>query len=113
MSEILIRPLVTEKMTSIQDRQGKFGFVVKQSANKIEIKKAIERYGIDRYKALNYADDRKDEASSLKKGLNSFERDLASMGKRDREEYLDEIGNSIDDYPNLRRYLESRGESLE
>jgi large subunit ribosomal protein L23 len=48
MSEILIRPLVTEKMTSIQDRQGKFGFVVKQSANKIEIKKAIEKtYGVN------------------------------------------------------------------
>ena len=47
MSEILIRPLVTEKMTSIQDRQGKFGFVVKQSANKIEIKHAVEKsYGV-------------------------------------------------------------------
>jgi len=48
MSEILIRPLVTEKMTSIQDRQGKYGVVVKQSANKIEIKKAIEKtYGVN------------------------------------------------------------------
>jgi len=47
MSEILIRPLVTEKMTAIQDKQGKYGFVVKQDANKIQIKKAIEQtYGV-------------------------------------------------------------------
>ena len=47
MSEILIRPLVTEKMTGIQEKQGKYGFVVALNANKIEIKKAIEKnYGV-------------------------------------------------------------------
>jgi len=47
MSEILIRPLVTEKMTAIQEKQGKYGFVVAVNANKIEIKKAIEKnYGV-------------------------------------------------------------------
>lgn len=46
--EILIRPLVTEKMTAIQEKQGKFGFIVDRSANKIEIKKAIEKaYGVN------------------------------------------------------------------
>lgn len=45
--EILIRPLVTEKMTSIQDKLGKYGFIVDVDANKIEIKKAIEKaYGV-------------------------------------------------------------------
>lgn len=45
--EILIRPLVTEKMTSIQDKLGKYGFIVDVNANKIEIKKAIEKaYGV-------------------------------------------------------------------
>jgi large subunit ribosomal protein L23 len=41
--EILIRPLVTEKMTALQEKQGKFGFIVDRDANKIEIKKAIEK----------------------------------------------------------------------
>ena len=46
--EILIRPLVTEKMTAIQEKQGKFGFIVDRSANKIEIKKAVEKaYGVN------------------------------------------------------------------
>jgi large subunit ribosomal protein L23 len=43
MKEILIRPLVTEKMTAITEKQGKFGFIVDVNANKIEIKKAVEK----------------------------------------------------------------------
>lgn len=43
MSEILIRPLVTEKMTSLQEKHGKYGFIVDKNANKIEIKKAVEK----------------------------------------------------------------------
>jgi large subunit ribosomal protein L23 len=45
--QILIKPLVTEKMSAIQDKQGKFGFIVDKNANKIEIKKAVESaYGV-------------------------------------------------------------------
>ncbi|MBL7942436.1 MAG: 50S ribosomal protein L23 [Flavobacteriales bacterium] len=47
MKEILIKPLVTEKMTNISEKQNKFGFIVHVDANKIEIKKAIEKsYGV-------------------------------------------------------------------
>jgi large subunit ribosomal protein L23 len=47
MKEILIRPLVTEKMSALTEKQGKFGFIVDVDANKIEIKKAIEKaYGV-------------------------------------------------------------------
>lgn len=47
MKEILIRPLVTEKMSAQTDKQGKFGFIVNRDANKIEIKKAVEKsYGV-------------------------------------------------------------------
>jgi large subunit ribosomal protein L23 len=48
MAAVLIRPLITEKMTSIQEKQGKFGFIVDVNANKIEIKKAVEKaYGVN------------------------------------------------------------------
>lgn len=39
---ILVKPLVTEKITS-QNEKGKYGFIVNKKANKIEIKKAIEK----------------------------------------------------------------------
>ena len=39
---VLIKPIVTEKMTELSEKRNKFGFVVDKRANKIQIKKAIE-----------------------------------------------------------------------
>ena len=39
---VIIKPLVTEKMTNITEKQNMFGFVVRPDANKIEIKKEVE-----------------------------------------------------------------------
>ena len=39
---IIIKPIVTEKMTQISEKFNRVGFQVAHSANKIEIKKAIE-----------------------------------------------------------------------
>jgi len=38
----IIKPLVTEKMTNITEKQNRFGFIVRPEANKIELKKEIE-----------------------------------------------------------------------
>ena len=40
---IIIKPIVTEKMTQLGDKLNRFGFRVQKDANKIEIKKAIEQ----------------------------------------------------------------------
>ncbi|MGD8779018.1 MAG: 50S ribosomal protein L23 [Ignavibacteria bacterium] len=42
MHKVLIRPLITEKMTGLTESQKKYGFIVDVNANKIEIAKAIE-----------------------------------------------------------------------
>ena len=43
----IIKPLVTQKMTGITEKQNKYGFVVRPEANKIELKKEIEsRYNV-------------------------------------------------------------------
>ena len=39
---VLIKPLVTEKMTGITDKLNRFGFIVRPEANKLVIKKEIE-----------------------------------------------------------------------
>ena len=39
---ILIKPIITEKMTEQSEVFNRFAFVVEKSANKIEIKKAVE-----------------------------------------------------------------------
>ncbi len=43
MKEILVRPLVTEKMTALQDAHNQYAFEVVPGANKIEITRAIEK----------------------------------------------------------------------
>ena len=39
---IIIRPLITEKMSAMQEDENKVAFVVDWNANKIEIRKAVE-----------------------------------------------------------------------
>lgn len=40
--EIIIRPIITEKISALQETENKVAFVVDQDANKIEIRKAVE-----------------------------------------------------------------------
>ncbi|MCY1719792.1 50S ribosomal protein L23 [Prolixibacteraceae bacterium Z1-6] len=40
--EILVKPLVTEKMTDMSERFNRYGFVVDRRASKPQIKKAVE-----------------------------------------------------------------------
>ncbi len=53
---VLIKPLITEKV-SAQNEHGKYGFVVEKSANKVQIKKEIEKmYGVtvEAVNTMNY-----------------------------------------------------------
>ena len=44
---IIIKPILTEKINESQESQNKYGFKVHPSANKIEIKKAVEdKFGV-------------------------------------------------------------------
>lgn len=40
---ILIKPIVTEKLTALGEKLNRYGFIVERSANKIEIKAAVEQ----------------------------------------------------------------------
>ena len=53
MSQIIIKPVLTEKSTDLSESQNRFVFEVARKANKIEIKEAIEKtYGVT-VKAVN------------------------------------------------------------
>ncbi len=44
---ILIKPIITEKATELSELSNCFSFVVKKTANKIEVKEAVESaYGV-------------------------------------------------------------------
>lgn len=47
LSEVLVKPILTEKANAQQDKLRRFAFKVNRKANKLEIKKAIEEfYGV-------------------------------------------------------------------
>tara|TARA_Y100000768_G_C23874707_1_gene632191 strand:+ start:387 stop:704 length:318 start_codon:yes stop_codon:yes gene_type:complete len=41
--KLLIQPLLTEKMAIMQERENKYAFIVEKSANKSQIKEAVEK----------------------------------------------------------------------
>ena len=44
---ILLKPLVTEKMTDLSEKLNQYGFLVEKKSNKIQIKQAVEEmYGV-------------------------------------------------------------------
>jgi large subunit ribosomal protein L23 len=45
--EVLIKPIITEKMTAQAEKLNRYGFIVAKEANKLEIKAAVEKmYGV-------------------------------------------------------------------
>ncbi|HKL40251.1 MAG TPA: 50S ribosomal protein L23 [Cryomorphaceae bacterium] len=58
MSRIVLKPIVTEKMTAISEKLNRYGFFVNKEANKIEIKEAIEKLydvNVDKVWTMRYA----------------------------------------------------------
>ena len=41
--DIIVKPILTEKLTELRETQRKVGILVRSDANKVEIKKAAER----------------------------------------------------------------------
>ena len=45
--EVIVKPVVSEKMTDQTEKMNRYGFVVNEAANKIQIKQAVEAaYGV-------------------------------------------------------------------
>lgn len=59
---VLIKPIITEKMTADGELYNRYGFVVDTGANKIQIKNAVETaYGVSvlKVRTMNYGPNRK------------------------------------------------------
>lgn len=95
--EILIKPVVSEKMTDQSEKLNRYGFVVNHAANKIEIKKAIEKaYGVavESVNTMNYGG--KSKSRFTKAGLiqgktNKFKKAIITVAD----------GDVIDFYSNI------------
>jgi len=93
----IIKPLVTEKMTAITEKQNKFGFIVRPEANKIEIKKEVENlYNVTvvdvntcKYAGKNKT--RYTKAGLIKGRTNAFKKAIVTLKE----------GDTIDFYSNI------------
>jgi large subunit ribosomal protein L23 len=94
---IIIKPIITEKMTALGEKLGRYGFVVDKSANKIQIKKAVkDMYGVEveEVNTMTYAGKRKSrftKSGVLSGKTNSFKKAIITLAK----------GESIDFYSNI------------
>lgn len=47
MSEVLIKPIITEKMTALGEKLNRYAFVVNRKANKLQVREAVQdMYGV-------------------------------------------------------------------
>lgn len=94
---IIVKPLVTEKMTSISEKSSRYGFIVSPKANKIEIKKEIEAmYNVTvvAVNTLNYSGkntSRYTKAGFIKGRKNAFKKAIVTLKE----------GDVIDFYSNI------------
>ena len=94
----IVKPLVTEKMTAITEKQNNvFGFIVRPQANKLQIKAEVEaRYNVNviSVRTMIYAGKNKSRytRSGLIKGrTNAFKKALVTLSE----------GETIDFYSNI------------
>ncbi len=95
--DILIKPLVTEKMTAQSERYNRYGFIVERKANKAQIKAAVESLydvEVDSVNTMIYGG--KMKSRYTKSGVitgktASFKKAVVTLAE----------GNSIDFYSNI------------
>ena len=94
---VLIKPIVTEKMTNITDQFNRFGFLVRPEANKLVIKKEIEAlYNVTvvDVNTMNYAGKNKTrytKAGLVKGRTNAVKKAIVTLKE----------GDTIDFYSNI------------
>lgn len=94
---IIIKPIVTEKMTSISEKYNRFGFRVNPDANKSQIKKAVEEmYNVTvvSVNTMNYKG--KNKSRYTKSGLiegktASFKKALVTLKEGDTIDFFSNI----------------------
>ena len=95
--EVIIKPVVTEKMTATTEKSNRFGFVVNGDANKIQIKEAVEdlyNVTVTDVNTMNYSG--KIKSRNTKSGVvsgvtNSYKKAIVSLKQ----------GDTIDFYSNI------------
>ncbi|MCQ2149358.1 MAG: 50S ribosomal protein L23 [Bacteroidales bacterium] len=94
---ILIKPIVTEKMTAQGEKLNRYGFIVDRKANKLEIKAAVERMynvTVSDVNTVNYHGKRKSrytKAGILRGRANHYKKAYVSLAGEDKIDFYSNI----------------------
>lgn len=94
---IIIKPLVTEKLTILGEKMSRYGFIVDRDANKIEIKNAVEQqYGVTvkDVNTVNYHGKRKSrytKAGLLTGRANHYKKAYVTLAGEDKIDFYSNI----------------------
>lgn len=94
---IIIKPIVTEKLTALGEKLNRYGFIVDRSANKIQIKAAVEQmYNVSvvDVNTINYSGKRKSRYSKtgvLKGRANHFKKAYVTLAGEDKIDFYSNI----------------------
>ncbi len=94
---ILIKPIVTEKMTAQGEKLNRYGFIVDRDANKLQIKAAVEQmYGVtvDSVNTINYHGKRRQrytKAGLLRGRMNHFKKAYVTLAGDDKIDFYANI----------------------
>ena len=95
--EILIKPIITEKATNDSELRNRYTFLVKKSANKVEIKLAVQKkynVTVEKVRTQIYGPERKTKYTK-----NGLQKTKSNIKKKAIVELVD--GETIDFYNNL------------
>jgi len=95
--EILIRPIITEKMTIIGDKLNRYGFIVDKRSNKLQVKQAIEKMynvTVESVNTMRYSGKRKSRFT--KTGIiagktNAFKKAIITLQGEDKIDFYSNI----------------------
>lgn len=94
---IIVKPIITEKMTLLGDKLQRYGFVVDKRANKLQIKKAVEELydvTVESVNTINYggkSTGRWTKSGYISGRKNSTKKAIVTLSK----------GETIDFYSNI------------
>jgi large subunit ribosomal protein L23 len=94
---VILKPIITEKMSQVTEKLNRYGFLVDKKANKLEIKKAIKDiYGVevDSVNTMIYSGKRKtryNKTGFITGSESAYKKAIVSLAK----------GETIDFYSNI------------
>jgi large subunit ribosomal protein L23 len=95
--EVLLKPILTEKLTASEETLNRYGFKVLRSANKIQIKKAVEEmYGVTVQSVNTMRYEGKDKsrftkAGTIKGRVNHFKKAMITLPKGEKIDFYSSI----------------------